>query len=193
MANKIVYHASPVQDIKRFRLSEDTSGNGKGKVIFASKYPEFASAFGVRWNDANARLKTETNKISMPTEDNLKKVVLYYTDEISLDSPCSMYKLKSDFDYLRYKKDLELYTNKTPDIISEEKFDSFRDMAKKYSRHRKLACIVKGIDEVDVYFGKYNGNAEDDAKNNLLDLSRRKSMEIILKSLKAIGVVSNGK
>ena len=59
--------------------------------------------------------------------------------------------------------------------------------------HRKLACIAKGIDEVDVYFGKYNGNAEDDAKNNLLDLSRRKSMEIILKSLKAIGVVSNGK
>ena len=150
MANKIVYHASPVQDIKRFRLSEDTSGNGKGKVIFASKYPEFASAFGVRWNDANARLKTETNKISMPTEDNLKKVVLYYTDEINLDSPCSMYKLKSDFDYLRYKKDLELYTNKTPEIISEEKFDSFRDMAKKYNlelRKAKKSWIVNRLKE----------------------------------------------
>jgi hypothetical protein len=49
-------------------------------------------------------------------------------------------------------------------------------------------------DELIQYIRNYQGVvAEDDAKNNLLDLSRRKSMEIILKSLKAIGVVSNGK
>ena len=81
MANKIVYHASPVQDIKRFRLSEDTSGNGKGKVIFASKYPEFASAFGVRWNDANARLKTEAKKNVRPVVVEVTPLKIYYNAE----------------------------------------------------------------------------------------------------------------
>ena len=51
---------------------------------------------------------------------------------------------------LGIKKDLELHTNKTPKIISEEKFDSFRDMAKKYNlelRKAEKSWIVNRLKE----------------------------------------------
>lgn len=129
---QIAYHASPVQDIKKFRKSEDTSGNNKGKVIFASREPSFSSAFGLKWNDGNARLDVETSNKDVPTKENYKGTVLRYTDDVNTESPCSMYKLKGDFKPLRYDKDLELVTNKDVKIISEEKFKSFKDMAKTY-------------------------------------------------------------
>ena len=126
------YHASPVQDIKKFRFSKDTSGNNKGNIIFASKHPEFAAVFGTRWHDGNARLNVETKNKKVPDEDNYIASVLNYTDKVDLDKPCSMYKLKGSFKPLRYGKDLEQYTDKDVEIISEEKFDSFKDMAKVY-------------------------------------------------------------
>lgn len=129
---EVLYHASPVQDIKKFKRFEDTSGNNKGKVIFASKEPSFTVAFGVKWNDGNARMDIQTTNNKAPNKDNYVKTVLRVTDKINLDAPCSMYKLKGDFEYLRYPGDLEEITNKDVEIISEEKFNNFRDMAKAY-------------------------------------------------------------
>lgn len=131
----VYYHASPVQGIKKFRLSEDTSGNNKGKVLFASKYPSFSSAFGLKWNDGNARLGVSTTDGKPPTKENYSgQCRLSYTDKLDLDKPCSMYRIRGSFKPLRYPGDLEVITDK-PDvkIVSEEKFDSFRDMAKAYN------------------------------------------------------------
>ncbi|MDF2841688.1 MAG: hypothetical protein K0R00_114 [Herbinix sp.] len=129
---QFMYHASRVQDIKKFRKSEDTSGNNKGKVIFVSKDPSFAAAFGARWNDGNARFVVETSNKDVPDESNYKGTRLEYTDAVNLDKPCSMYKLKGSFKPLRYDNDIEHYTDKDVDIISEEHFKTFRDMAKHY-------------------------------------------------------------
>lgn len=130
----VYYHASPVQGIKKFRLSEDTSGNNKGKVLFASKYPSFSAAFGLRWNDGIARLEVNTKDGKAPTSENYTGCVLAYTDELDLEKPCSMYRIRGSFKPLRYPKDVEVITN-TPDIqiVSEEQFNSFRDMAKAYN------------------------------------------------------------
>ena len=132
------YHASPVQGIKKFRLSEDTSGNGKGPVVFASKQASFSAAFGLKWNDANARLIVETSGegdkkgYAGATSDNYDGCVFKYTDDVAIEKPCSMYRLKGKFTHLRFPKDIESITKDIPEIISEEKFDSFKDMAKAY-------------------------------------------------------------
>jgi hypothetical protein len=131
--DQFMYHASRVQGIKRFRRSEDTSGNNKGKVIFASKDPSFAAAFGAKWNDGNARFVVETANKQVPDKENYEGTCLEYTDDVNLDAPCSMYKLKGNFKPLRYDNDIEHYTDKDVDIISEEQFKSFRDMAKHYN------------------------------------------------------------
>lgn len=132
IAEEVAYHASPVQDIKKFKHFEDTSGNNKGKVIFVSKEPSFASAFGLRWNDGNARFSVLTSDKQSPTEDNYKGTVLKYTDDVNVEAPASMYKLKGNFDYLRCDKDLEKYTDKDVEIVSEEQFKNFKEMAKHY-------------------------------------------------------------
>lgn len=126
------YHASPVQGIKKFRHSEDTSGNNKGKVVFASKEPSFSAAFGIRWNDGTARLSVQTKNKKVPTKENYVGTVLRYTDKVNIDAPCSMYKLKGNFKPLRYSDDIESYTNDDVEIISEEQFNSFKEMAKAY-------------------------------------------------------------
>jgi hypothetical protein len=129
---QVMFHASPVQDIKRFRHSEDTSGNNKGKVVFVSPYPSFSAAFGLKWNDSNARLCVETKNKKVPDKDNYTGTTLRYTDNINLDRACSMYKLRGNFKPLRYEKDIEYYTNDDVEIISEEKFKSFKEMAEHY-------------------------------------------------------------
>lgn len=135
----VFYHASPVQGIKKFRLGEDTSGNNKGKVLFASKYPSFASAFGLKWNDSNARLSVLTKDNNVPKKGNYAGSRLEYTDSVNLDKPCSMYKIKGKFEPLRYNNDLEVITKHKDSIqiISEEKFNSFYDMAKTYGLQLK--------------------------------------------------------
>lgn len=129
---QFMYHASRVQDIKKFRHSEDTSGNNKGKVIFVSREPSFASAFGAKWNDGNARFVVETSNKDVPDEKNYRGTRLEYTDKVDLNQPCSMYKLKGNFKPLRYDNDIEHYTDKDVDIVSEEQFKTFKDMAKHY-------------------------------------------------------------
>lgn len=129
---KIFYHASPVQNIKRFRRSEDTSGNNKGRIIFGAEDPAFAAAFGLRWHDGIARLDIETKDSQPPTKDNYVGSILRITDKVNTHSPCSMYKLKGNFKPLRYDNDLESYADSDVQIISEEKFKSFDDMAKAY-------------------------------------------------------------
>jgi hypothetical protein len=126
------YHASPVQGIKRFRRSIDTSGNNKGKVLFASQFPSFSAAFGTRWNDGIAKLSVQTKNQQPPTKDNYVGTLLRYTDKVNMDSPCSMYKVKGNFKPLRYDNDIEAYTDSDTEIISEEQFKSFKDMAKAY-------------------------------------------------------------
>jgi len=129
----VYYHASPVQGIKKFRLSEDTSGNNKGDVLFASKYPSFSAAFGLKWNDGTARFNVLTKDSKVPTESNYTGTVLKYTSDVDINKPCSMYKIKGDFKPLRYKNDIEsITTNKDIHIVFEEQFNSFKDMAKEY-------------------------------------------------------------
>jgi hypothetical protein len=128
----VLYHASPVQDIKKFRKSEDTSGNNKGEVIFASKEPGFAAAFGAKWNDGNAALVVEQKDDDSITTDNFEQAVLKVTDDVDLDKPASMYKIKGDFKNLRHKDDIECVTDEKVKVVEEEKFDSFKELAKKY-------------------------------------------------------------
>jgi hypothetical protein len=147
-AGDIGYHASPVQGITKFRFGEDTSGNNKGRVIFTSKDTAFCSAFGVRWNDTNARLVVETTNQKPPTNSNYKRTVLKITDDIDLDKPCSMYTLRGKFKPLRYADDIEEYTNDPVEIISEEKFSSFKEMAKHYGleiKDVKESTIMRGL------------------------------------------------
>lgn len=143
ITSDIYYHASPVQGINKFRLSEDTSGNNKGKVLFASKYPSFSAAFGLRWNDGNARLNVLTKDKQVPKINNYYGSELKYTDSVNTKKPCSMYKIRGTFKPLRYPNDLEVITNsKDIKIISEEKFSDFKSMAKAYNL--KLTKVTDG-------------------------------------------------
>lgn len=147
-ADDIAFHASPVQGIEKFRFGEDTSGNNKGKVIFVSHDQSFCSAFGVRWNDTNARLVVETTNQKPPTNANYKGTVLKITDDVDLDKPCSMYTLRGKFKPLRYENDVEEYTNDPVEIISEEKFSTFKEMAKHYGLEIKdvrPSTIIRGL------------------------------------------------
>lgn len=162
-AKDIAYHASPVSGIKKFRKSEDTSGANKGKVIFVSRKPSFCSAFGIKWNDGNARLVVETTNNKPPTNDNYNRTVLKVSDEINLDAPCSMYKLRGNFKPLRCNDDIEEYTDQDVEIVSEEQFKSFKDMAKFYGlelkkikkdtvlsqmKYKKTSNFEKGASEI---------------------------------------------
>jgi hypothetical protein len=129
----IVYHASPVQDIKKFKHFPDTSGNNKGKVIFASITPEYAAPFGCKWNDNNGGFQIVTTNKKPPSIDNFEKIILKVTDDVDIDGACSMYKLKGKFKDLRYPGDLEKYTTEDVEIISETKYNSYRDMAKEFN------------------------------------------------------------
>ena len=131
-SEQILYHASPVQDIKKFKRFEDTSGNNKGKIIFATPQRGFAAAFGVRWNDGTASLeiKQKGGKKNAPTNESFDKAVLKITGDIDIDKPASMYKLKGNFKEMRYLDDVEQYTDQDVEIVSEEKYKTFRDMAK---------------------------------------------------------------
>lgn len=159
----IYYHASPVQDIKKFKHSEDKSGNNKGKVIFASTEPSFTVAFGTRWNDGIARMHIETKNGKAPSEDNYIKTVLKYTDDVNVEAPCSMYKLKGAFEPLRCPGDLEVITTKDVEVISEEKFKNFKDMAKFYNldlRRVSKEHILQGLKGHK--FSNFEKKAEED-------------------------------
>lgn len=156
------YHASPVQGIKKFRHSEDTSGNNKGKVVFVSKEPSFSAAFGLRWNDGNARLSVLTSDKKVPTEDNYIESTLKFTDEVDVTKPCSMYKLRGHFKPLRYQGDIEKYTNDDVEILSEEQFNSFEDMAKHYGL--KLSKVTDGY-IMNKLKGKKSSNFEKKASD----------------------------
>ena len=172
------YHASPVQDIKKFRFSEDTSGNNKGKVVFASKEPSFAVAFGTRWHDAIARLNVETKDAKVPKENNYEGTTLRYTDKVNIDSPCSMYKLKGKFKPLRYNGDLESYTNDNVEIASEEKFKSFKEMAKVYGL--KTSKVSEGY-VLSKLKGSKSSNFEKKASDIAKELRKNEYKDYIYK------------
>jgi hypothetical protein len=171
-AADIAFHASPVQGIEKFRFGEDTSGNHKGKVIFVSHDTSFCSAFGVRWNDTNARLVVETKNQKPPTNSNYKRTVLKITDDIDLDKPCSMYTLRGKFKPLRYEDDIEEYTNDPVEVVAEEKFSTFKEMAKHYGleiKDVKESTIMRGLK------GHKTSNFEKGAKELIDELFKKEA------------------
>ena len=180
------YHASPVQGIKKFRLSEDTSGNNKGEVLFASKYPSFSAAFGLKWNDRTARFNVLTKDSKVPTEKNYLGTVLKYTDNVDIDKPCSMYKIKGDFKPLRYKNDIEsITTSKDIKIIFEEQFNSFKDMAKEYGLSLKKVSEGHVLNQLK---GKKTSNFEKKAKEYYMEQIEK---EAALKDTRLFNAVKN--
>lgn len=187
----MAYHASPVQDIKKFKHFPDTSGNNKGKVIFASITPEYAAPFGCKWNDNNGGFQIVTTNKKPPSIDNFEKIILKVTDDVDIDGACSMYKLKGKFKDLRYPGDLEKYTTEDVEIISETKYNSYRDMAKEFNVEirrvgdryieKKLSSQKNpekmGVDKMGAYDYLFEKVAADVTVKDLMNLFKNVNME----------------
>lgn len=134
--SKNIYHASPVQGLKRLDVYQSQSYPQFGPMIFASRSKRFAAAFGVPWNDNDLQLGTISKKEGKeaPRVQDIMGTTMELKRPMNLKKPFSIYKLEdTGFKDLRYKDDVEIYTNKPTNVIKEYRFNDFEKAAKRFN------------------------------------------------------------
>lgn len=124
---KEVYHASQIL-FEQFELKPSKSYQELGNVVFASPYKYFAIIFGANRyvRDDYCKISTVYNREDPPntihTTLTFKKRIPYE----KLDVPVYIYTLNGKKFYrLKNQSEVEVVSNKQPEILNVEKIDSW--------------------------------------------------------------------